>query len=778
MARHKFPKIIYFLLCFLLIFQQTGFAQAATVELNIAGHLQSLHSNIFIEKFRPLHLRYLQYDELNNNFKLLLDKGDTKNPKTQDIESTTRDLLNYFFIGISLPNDTFWVNLRPDLPNNIIDPLLAQTEVGKILLESDLELKKDTARFTSPETPEGKEYWNKLYQKAEELYGSQNVTIPTLTRPWIVPDEIIIRESTDSAYVHKATLKVMLEQDYLKGNATYSFKDPREKELNEYSSQIIREKILPKLTKRINVSKDYAPLRQVYYSLILAQWFKARNQNKNTQYSRLIDRKDLSSLQSQTPYSVATYFNAYKENFEKGEYNIKEPTYTPYGQTIRSYFSGGLTLGNNITKQTTILPGSSGFWGGVKRSFLIALTASSLSANAANPAELAVIAQDSQTIGTSTSQTGKTPQGEKPVPQKITWNLNNRGEVEERLKTNSLKTILEVYKLAQQGDETAIKLLKDIAGGRYWGAADLSDRETAAGLLAKLAILDKKDKDLVLWILKLDISPEDTLRALGEAALLEESKFAIGFLKEMTEGKYPSLAPHIKGVALNYSIEYCIKKKDPDSVKWLLNNVIRHLSNKNKLNISEILIGKGTYEDIVKPLIYNENAPLELRIYALGLLPSEGTMELRVSLAKKLLETNKGIPTKALLEDESFWNQEIVKTYYLSVWFVISGHLLDMDNSKRQEKTNKFATEIISSVLLTQGARGVANNMLGINAKDTISHYPTLEIFFGVIAHEFSHRICTHHEAEYDRDASRLNNRAVNEFIADIGAYAFYEIMG
>jgi hypothetical protein len=344
MKKSKTLKIFSIFLCGLLIFQQTGFAQVANVELNIAGHFTSLANTFSLDKFRPLHLRSISYDGISN-FKLLLDKGDTRNQKTQDIESTSKDLLNYFFVGLALPQDTFWVNLRPDSPNDIIDPLLAQTEVGKILLEADLQLKKDTANATNPGTPEGKAYWNKLYQKAGELYGNQNVTIPTLTRPWIVPDEIIIRESTNSAYVYKATLKVMLEQDYLKGNATYSFKDEREKQLNEYSAQIIREEIIPKLTKAINNAKRYAPLRQVYFSLILAQWFKASNLNKNTQYSGRIDRKDLTNLQAKTPYSVGTYFNAYKENFEKGEYNIQEPVYTPYGQVIRSYLSGGIGVG-------------------------------------------------------------------------------------------------------------------------------------------------------------------------------------------------------------------------------------------------------------------------------------------------------------------------------------------------------------------------------------------------------------------------------------------------
>ena len=212
----KLIRIISLLLCILFIIQQTGFAQVAA-QLDISSHLTGLHNSLFPDKFRPLHLRYISYDALNNNFKLLLDKGDLRTPPSKvELEDKTKTLLNYFFIGISLPNDSFWVNLRPDAEDNIIDPELAKTDVGKILLEADLQLKKDTAKFTSPETPEGKQYWNKLYQKAGELFGSENITIPTLTRPWIVPDEIIIREAQDNAYIYKATLKVMLEQDYLK----------------------------------------------------------------------------------------------------------------------------------------------------------------------------------------------------------------------------------------------------------------------------------------------------------------------------------------------------------------------------------------------------------------------------------------------------------------------------------------------------------------------------------------------------------------------------------
>ncbi|MCX5712678.1 MAG: hypothetical protein NTY47_06405, partial [Candidatus Omnitrophica bacterium] len=379
-------RFISLFICFSLLFEQSGFAQVAGT-LNLSAYLSAATSAPAVDKFRPLHLRYLSYDAQNNNFKLLLDKGDAfiKNEGrgTKDegrLRDDTKTLLKYFLIGVSLPNDAFWVNLRPDSPDNVIDNELAFTDIGKILLEADVQLKKDTASYTSPTTPEGRIYWNKLYKKAEELFGYENITIPTLTRPWIVPGEIIIRESPEGAYIYKATLKVMLEEDYLRktkdegrGTIDYSFKDPRMKALNEYSTQLIKELIIPKITREVNTSKKYASLRQVYYSLILAQWFKTRHASSlqgastagnpslrgraaSEAIPNLINSHNLLGLASKELWSKNTYFDQYQKSFKNGEYNIQEPVQTPYGQTVRSYFSGGadLNLGPMPVQGSTI----------------------------------------------------------------------------------------------------------------------------------------------------------------------------------------------------------------------------------------------------------------------------------------------------------------------------------------------------------------------------------------------------------------------------------------
>ncbi len=347
-------KIVSLMLVFIFSFTQLGFAQVA-VDLNLASHMGVLGSRLSVEKFRLPHLRYFSYDLPSNSINLLLDKGDLKQPKDASIEASGQELLKYFFIGVSLSDDNFWVNLRPDSEDNIISGLLARTDVGKILLGADLKLKKDTARLTSPQTPNGKLYWDKLYKKAAELFGTENVSIPTLTRPWIVPGEIIIRESENSAYIYKANLRVMLEQDHLKDSAVYSFNDPRQKELNEYSSRLIRELIIPQLTKEVNNSRSYAKLRQVYYSLILARWFKSRFYGKGGTYSSYINSQNLADLTSTQSWSKTEYFKQYQDSFNKGEYNLKTPVSTLTGASIRSYFSGGADFtGKNMSFSSPI----------------------------------------------------------------------------------------------------------------------------------------------------------------------------------------------------------------------------------------------------------------------------------------------------------------------------------------------------------------------------------------------------------------------------------------
>ncbi|MBI4982608.1 MAG: hypothetical protein HZC15_05695, partial [Candidatus Omnitrophica bacterium] len=106
----------------------------------------------------------------------------------------------------------------------------------------------------------------------------------------------------------------------------------------------------------------------------MAQWFKARyhsqraasslrvsppkvavRSNLDSNVANLIDSKNLSSLTSKTPWNKQDYYNQYQHSFAKGEYNTKETVYTPTGQVIRSYMSGGIGFGDPSTGSSKII---------------------------------------------------------------------------------------------------------------------------------------------------------------------------------------------------------------------------------------------------------------------------------------------------------------------------------------------------------------------------------------------------------------------------------------
>ena len=92
-------KIVAFTVIFALAFEQSGFAQVAG-PLGVPNYINGY---VAADRFRPLQLRSLAFDELNNDFSLFLDKGDNRNLKDREIKENAQKLSEYFRIGLILP---------------------------------------------------------------------------------------------------------------------------------------------------------------------------------------------------------------------------------------------------------------------------------------------------------------------------------------------------------------------------------------------------------------------------------------------------------------------------------------------------------------------------------------------------------------------------------------------------------------------------------------------------------------------------------------------------
>ena len=147
----------------------------------------------------------------------------------------------------------------------------------------------------------------------------------------------------------------MLEQDFLalqKGT-----KDENTQAANRVASDVMREVVVPKITEDINQGKNFATLRQIYYSLILAKWFK--DKFKESFYKHYINQKKIKGIDIHDPQAKEKIYNLYTQAFQKGIYNYikREEDPATKRQVRRRYFSGGVApLNPGVSSEVVGLP--------------------------------------------------------------------------------------------------------------------------------------------------------------------------------------------------------------------------------------------------------------------------------------------------------------------------------------------------------------------------------------------------------------------------------------
>jgi hypothetical protein len=237
-----------------------------------------------------------------------------------------------------IPQEKFWVNLNPSEPDRIADREFGG-EVARVMLQSDLRLKKNSASITDPRSSaEARSYWQRLREVAGLKGGVGELQLKT--RVWIVPGRIEMAGNKEEAYLKKAELNVELESEYLGSKGAGELGLVGDSRALKRSEAIEKEFVLPKLRDMVNTAPEYTELRQVFAGLVLAAW---RRQHVPANSGGTVAPDSLLSQHGWTPR--ATWLE-YRRSVEKGEYDFTEETRETHGDVIITrttrYFDGGV----------------------------------------------------------------------------------------------------------------------------------------------------------------------------------------------------------------------------------------------------------------------------------------------------------------------------------------------------------------------------------------------------------------------------------------------------
>ena len=326
--------------------------------------------------FHPAHLKGIKiYPDNPLRFDFIVDKGDAFSPERETfpaLRDESEKLIKYFLSALTIPEKDLWVNLSPYEKDRIIPDAFGVTGMGRDLLAQDYILKQITSSLMNPDDAVGKTFWKRVYAEAYQKYGTTDIPVDTFNKVWIVPQDAVVYEHNGAAFVVKATLKVMLETDYLaikksdvgrqtsdetavSGPTRFDVSrlpfDPAQVQGSDstqaLAKEILREIVIPVLEKEVNEGKNFAPVRQIYNAMILASWFKL-SLKQSLVGQIYADKSKVKGVDIDDKDAKLKIYEQYLAAFKKGAVNmIREETDVLTNEILpRKYFSGGFTTGD------------------------------------------------------------------------------------------------------------------------------------------------------------------------------------------------------------------------------------------------------------------------------------------------------------------------------------------------------------------------------------------------------------------------------------------------
>lgn len=280
-------------------------------------------------------------------FDFLIDTGDNALTDSE-VAAESERLIKYFLASLAVPEEDLWVNLSPYEKDQTIPQTFGITEMGRDLLAQDYLLKQLTASLMYPEDATGRAFWDRVYKTAQARYGTTDIPLHTFNKVWIVPEEAVVYERDNAAFVVRTRLKVLLEEEYVRmkeGATNQRLGIDRDGQGSDVTAEMVREVLIPEIEREVNAGEHFARLRQVYHSLILASWYKQAIKRSlvNQIYS---GQNKISGVDVEDKEIKEKIYQQYLAAFQKGVYDyIREDLDPATGETVpRKYFSGGFGL--------------------------------------------------------------------------------------------------------------------------------------------------------------------------------------------------------------------------------------------------------------------------------------------------------------------------------------------------------------------------------------------------------------------------------------------------
>jgi len=305
------------------------------------------------DPFMPAIVRGINvYHDNPLKFDFILDRGNSEFSK-EGLKEESSKFIKYFLASLTIPEDQMWVNLSPYEQERIIPDSLGQTEMGGDLLALDYMLKQLTASLMYPENEIGEAFWNRVYLKAKEKFGTTDIPMNTFNKVWIVPKKATMYEHQGGAFIMESHLEVMLEEDYLalevNRNSTNhglgEFKQEDMEIISGVSSEVVREILIPEIEREVNEGKIFSGLRQIYHSMLLASWYK-ETLKTSLLGSVYADQNKIEGIELKERNVKEKIYDQYVEAFKKGVFDLIKNDQDPLTKELipRKYFSGGLQL--------------------------------------------------------------------------------------------------------------------------------------------------------------------------------------------------------------------------------------------------------------------------------------------------------------------------------------------------------------------------------------------------------------------------------------------------